>query len=303
MARRSAHAAKLGFSVLLALVLAPRVAWVSGAMSARAVGASYQLSIAEASYAFGEDPPPSAAVMKAQEDAIVAQLASLVPKVERFLADESAAQGLAPLEIAMDTNLVGPTPPALPGGQLRRPTLVQLARCTLDAANLVVELRVALTTLPSPKERAALTERLCGRLKADANVPPAALVELQPLEVPKGGPRMTLEARVFVPKDRAARVIALRKAFFDRAVATTNASLAKLSKERGLRVVAADRPGPHLVRSFTDLPYGGFDVLLGLEGIRGDETKAEYAVKDGLYADWHQAGLPRAEQLESILRK
>ena len=290
---------------VLGLLLASKVAWTSGAVSSLVVSRRYQIAASDASFAIGEREPPSQASLDRRAATMRDRVCAMMPLVDHWLAEETAANVLAPVYIDISTALVERPRKDLDGGPLSRASLVVLPACWLKPHNLLVEVGVALRVLPGRTAREALGKRLCARLvaaKLDGAAP--ALVAIVPVVKSAVGPRMMLETAAFVPEDRVTEVVAQRKALFDRAVASTSEAIRSfVAAHGGAQVTGPDAPGSRPGRFFTDLPFGGFDVRYGLVGGQVETAEQlDVPLKNAIYRAWLDAALPPQASLESLLR-
>ena len=303
---RRGHSRAALVCALLAFLSWPKEAWVSGAMSASGVSRSYAISISEHSYAFGEDPPPSAEYMEAEARSWRLRLAEMMAITDEWLATETRAGQLAPVEVTLDTVPVEAPNPKQEKTALLKPALIALPHCELAERNLVVVVRVALKSMPASAERVALSQRLCARIKAAAGAPskPPSLELLTPLRAERDGLALALTGDFSVPQSMLPTVKQLRADYFKRASEVMARSSQRFAKEHpGVTLRRITGLGANAVRFYMDGPLGGFDLLTEVVVAEGAKRPGEVALKDALYRDWQAAGLPVQVGLHMLIPK
>lgn len=305
---RAAQRAQRSFWLGLCLVVLglgwPREAHLSGAMSSSGVTRNYTLRVSELSYPIAiVGRQPTQAQLDAENSTWNQRLATVMSATDRWLAAEVQDGKLAPVDITQDTVEIELGRPEPAGGTLSRPALVPLPGCSLSARNFMVEVRVALTTLPPPAERSALGKRLCDTLQREQDAPPT--VKLAPVEALHDDRevRLTLESAFSVPASLLPQVQKVRAEYFKKATDLALRTRRRFESEHpGVTIRRVTGLGEYAVRFSMRAPLGEFDLLAEVVVAPGVKRPDGVLLKNALYEDWRAAGLPMDTELRKILK-
>lgn len=292
----------LALAAFLFIVAWPKEGWVSGAIEAKGVSSCCRVLVMEDVYEYGVSPAPSAAEMDAQYLAWRTRLASVVPVVDRWAAEQARAGRLALVPVTPTTALVGEPGRKLSGGRLKRPALVSFPRCTVRSRNMCVVVGVALSELPPVAQRAELGASLCNALEAAADERPISMTYIEEQREDRGGLAMAQDGGFSVPSTQLAAVREARAARWQQASSVLQRSARRFEHDHpGVLLRKVQGLGVGAARFFLDAPFGGFDVLTEINAPAGTKRPTDVDVKTYFYEDWIKAGLPAETNIEALL--
>jgi len=275
---------------------------VSGAIEAKGVSACCRVSVTEASYAFGETPPPSADYMEGQIRSWRSRLATIMPVVDRWVAAQAHDKRLAMVPFVTSTALVGDPPPALRGGKLKRPALVMLPRCNIGSSSMLVLVGVALSELPSPAQRKELGDSLCKAITEGGSERPQAMTYIDDQNEDRDGLAMAMVGGYSVAATMLPSVKEKRAAFWTLASAMLQKSAGRFEHDHpGVQLRKIEGLGVGAARFFIDAPFGGFDVLTEITAPAGGKKLSDNDLKNYFYEDWVKADLHAQTNLEALI--